>query len=169
MLVGFASTERLAALKKHSRIMHGLSPYPISKKSHGKLINVKCTPKDVYQHYCTITARYPGLIIPTVSEICGKDVWLGEIPLSPATKRACQYGEVNLSSYTSENDLLPVHIKDILEVIKRTLYVPLYSVQIAQISKEFRFSKEYGRGPTKAKPKLSASPYDKIAKLYVRL
>lgn len=122
----------LNELKAETRKGLGLK----DKKNKG----IRCSPGDVFRQLSVLEHRYPGYILPSVEEICGMDVWLGEGNYHTASL------DENIECVGIEHGVegVPVIIKESLEIMQEYLHISNASVQMANVVNEYIFDKKYG-------------------------
>jgi hypothetical protein len=123
--IGYGSDELLEAWKDLAREKEGLSTEKSSDRP-------KCSPKEAHQYLTVVQARYPGFILPDINSICGREIWLGEYPVSPITKRQLSQ-PITPITFTED---VPPSVQESIEIIKRDIYIPTNSIRMADLIKD---------------------------------
>lgn len=81
-------------------------------------------------------------MVPDAKEMCGRDVWLGEYPISYCTRKLL--AETTSGLHLKRYGKLPSSIETSLKVMKENLYIPLSAVQMAKVVKAEYLQKTMG-------------------------
>jgi hypothetical protein len=130
---GFPS---IKLLKQTARKANHLPETATSSKSlsvayHNQAL--KFTPKDIQSLLSLLMLRYPSYVLPTVSEICKRDVFLPSPVLLQSVRKQMAYPVTSVQPFISEEEEHPPFIKDMLKLVRDHLYIPLENVQLEAV------------------------------------